>query len=78
MPQPEMCRARVVRVFVQVMPEKQPVFAFLPLRSYGFRFVIQGSATVSWFHRKVYMYSATHRSVISICTVACFLCGCAC
>ena len=26
----------------QVLPQKQPVFAFLPLRSYGFRFVIQG------------------------------------
>ncbi|CAI9734952.1 Hypothetical predicted protein [Octopus vulgaris] len=26
----------------QVLPEKQPVFAFLPLRSYGLRFIIQG------------------------------------
>ncbi|XP_039509577.1 protein NO VEIN isoform X2 [Pimephales promelas] len=25
-----------------VKPEKQPVFAFLPLRSFGFRFIIQG------------------------------------
>ncbi|KAL3859496.1 hypothetical protein ACJMK2_009715 [Sinanodonta woodiana] len=25
-----------------VLPPKQPVFAFLPLRSYGFRFIIQG------------------------------------
>ncbi|XP_067286203.1 uncharacterized protein wu:fj29h11 isoform X3 [Pseudorasbora parva] len=26
----------------EVKPEKQPVFAFLPLRSFGFRFIIQG------------------------------------
>ncbi len=26
-----------------VKPQKQPVFAFLPLRSFGFRFIIQGS-----------------------------------
>jgi len=25
-----------------VLPAKQPVFAFLPLRSYGFRFIVQG------------------------------------
>ncbi|XP_057214332.1 uncharacterized protein LOC130569018 [Triplophysa rosa] len=25
-----------------VMPQKQPIFAFLPLRSFGFRFIIQG------------------------------------
>ncbi|KAJ8413728.1 hypothetical protein AAFF_G00082350 [Aldrovandia affinis] len=25
-----------------IQPEKQPVFAFLPLRSFGFRFIIQG------------------------------------
>ncbi|KAL3860253.1 hypothetical protein ACJMK2_010402, partial [Sinanodonta woodiana] len=29
-----------------VLPPKQPVFAFLPLRSYGFRFVIQGDFDV--------------------------------
>lgn len=29
-------------LYLQVMPPKQPVFAFLPLRSYGFRFIIQG------------------------------------
>ncbi|XP_075922545.1 uncharacterized protein LOC142930155 isoform X2 [Petromyzon marinus] len=27
--------------------DKQPVFAFLPLRSYGFRFIIQGDFEVS-------------------------------
>ncbi|XP_043925651.1 protein NO VEIN-like [Protopterus annectens] len=26
----------------KVQPEKQPVFAFLPLRSFGFRFIVQG------------------------------------
>jgi len=26
------------------MPPKQPVFAFLPLRSYGFRFIVQGQS----------------------------------
>ncbi|XP_045191511.2 uncharacterized protein LOC123548375 [Mercenaria mercenaria] len=31
---------------VQMMPPKQPVFAFLPLRSYGFRFIIQGDFDV--------------------------------
>ncbi|XP_056153215.1 uncharacterized protein wu:fj29h11 [Lampris incognitus] len=27
---------------LRVQPQKQPVFAFLPLRSFGFRFIIQG------------------------------------
>ncbi|XP_061088728.1 uncharacterized protein wu:fj29h11 isoform X2 [Conger conger] len=27
---------------LNIQPEKQPVFAFLPLRSFGFRFIIQG------------------------------------
>ncbi|XP_033896948.3 uncharacterized protein LOC117424580 isoform X3 [Acipenser ruthenus] len=27
---------------LKLQPEKQPVFAFLPLRSFGFRFIIQG------------------------------------
>lgn len=27
---------------MNIQPEKQPVFAFLPLRSFGFRFIIQG------------------------------------
>uniref|UniRef100_A0A8C4TJJ4 Wu:fj29h11 n=1 Tax=Erpetoichthys calabaricus TaxID=27687 RepID=A0A8C4TJJ4_ERPCA len=27
---------------LRVQPEKQPVFAFLPLRNFGFRFIIQG------------------------------------
>uniref|UniRef100_A0A8C8GLA8 HTH OST-type domain-containing protein n=1 Tax=Oncorhynchus tshawytscha TaxID=74940 RepID=A0A8C8GLA8_ONCTS len=27
---------------IQAPPQKQPVFAFLPLRSFGFRFIIQG------------------------------------
>ncbi|KAG9350267.1 hypothetical protein JZ751_026621 [Albula glossodonta] len=27
---------------MKIQPEKQPVFAFLPLRSFGFRFIIQG------------------------------------
>ncbi|XP_046338389.2 protein NO VEIN-like isoform X3 [Haliotis rufescens] len=31
---------------VHVLPNKQPVFAFLPLRSYGFRFIIQGDFDV--------------------------------
>jgi len=26
----------------QSLPAKQPVFAYLPLRSYGFRFIVQG------------------------------------
>jgi len=30
----------------QVLPDKQKVFAFLPLRSYGFRFIVQGLSTV--------------------------------
>ncbi|XP_041376442.1 protein NO VEIN-like isoform X2 [Gigantopelta aegis] len=30
----------------QALPPKQPVFAFLPLRSYGFRFIIQGDFDV--------------------------------
>jgi hypothetical protein len=30
----------------KVLPPKQPVFAFLPLRSYGFRFVVQGDFDV--------------------------------
>ncbi|XP_076448916.1 LOW QUALITY PROTEIN: uncharacterized protein LOC143285481 [Babylonia areolata] len=30
----------------QVAPDKQPVFAFLPLRSYGFRFIVQGDFDV--------------------------------
>ncbi|KAK7114721.1 uncharacterized protein [Littorina saxatilis] len=30
----------------QMAPAKQPVFAFLPLRSYGFRFIIQGDFDV--------------------------------
>nr|KAG5712633.1 hypothetical protein BaRGS_029688 [Batillaria attramentaria] len=30
----------------QVAPAKQPVFAFLPLRSYGFRFIVQGDFDV--------------------------------
>ncbi|KAL4234329.1 hypothetical protein ACF0H5_005980 [Mactra antiquata] len=30
----------------QFLPPKQPVFAFLPLRSYGFRFIIQGDFDV--------------------------------
>ncbi|KAG7491801.1 hypothetical protein MATL_G00007700 [Megalops atlanticus] len=27
---------------MKIQPEKQPVFAFLPLRSFGFRFIVQG------------------------------------
>ncbi|XP_053389616.1 uncharacterized protein LOC128552593 [Mercenaria mercenaria] len=34
------------RTTVQRMPPKQPIFAFLPLRSYGFRFIIQGDFDV--------------------------------
>ncbi|XP_067652769.1 uncharacterized protein [Haliotis asinina] len=34
------------KVNVHVLPNKQPVFAFLPLRSYGFRFIIQGDFDV--------------------------------
>ncbi|XP_048467027.1 protein NO VEIN-like [Rhincodon typus] len=30
------------KLAVRCLPEKQPVFAFLPLRSFGFRFIIQG------------------------------------
>lgn len=30
----------------QILPVKQKVFAFLPLRSYGFRFIVQGWLTV--------------------------------
>ncbi|KAH3734109.1 hypothetical protein DPMN_040549, partial [Dreissena polymorpha] len=30
----------------KVLPPKQPVFAFLPLRSYGFRFIVQGDFDV--------------------------------
>ncbi|CAG2243868.1 unnamed protein product [Mytilus edulis] len=33
-------------VLSKVMPPKQPVFAFLPLRSYGFRFIIQADFDV--------------------------------
>ena len=31
---------------MQVMSQKLPVFAFLPLRSYGFRFIVQGDFDV--------------------------------
>lgn len=27
---------------VMFQPQKQPVFAYLPLRSFGFRFIVQG------------------------------------
>lgn len=30
----------------QILPPKQPVFAFLPLRSYGFRFIVQGQFVI--------------------------------
>ncbi|XP_076112450.1 uncharacterized protein LOC143080482 isoform X2 [Mytilus galloprovincialis] len=33
-------------ILSKVMPPKQPVFAFLPLRSYGFRFIIQADFDV--------------------------------
>ncbi|XP_053402751.1 uncharacterized protein LOC123550539 [Mercenaria mercenaria] len=33
-------------IALKAMPPKQPVFAFLPLRSYGFRFIIQGDFDV--------------------------------
>ena len=31
-------------------PQKQPVFAFLPLRSFGFRFIVQGELTRRTHH----------------------------
>ncbi|KAK3589090.1 hypothetical protein CHS0354_017428 [Potamilus streckersoni] len=34
------------RASAYVLPPKQPAFAFLPLRSYGFRFIIQGDFDV--------------------------------
>ena len=40
---PKMTKEYVVK---QVLPPKQPLFAFLPLRSYGFRFVVHGDFDV--------------------------------
>ncbi|KAL8608369.1 hypothetical protein ACOMHN_002602 [Nucella lapillus] len=37
---------KALRHHAQVAPDKQPVFAFLPLRSYGFRFIVQGDFDV--------------------------------
>ncbi len=34
------------KVETSVLPQKQPVFAFLPLRSYGFRFIVQADFDV--------------------------------
>lgn len=68
---------------VQVLPEKQPVFAFLPLRSYGFRFVIQGLYE-SFIHVHVLVhvfYNFTFSKVIEALNIkhvrSPFLCLCA-
>ncbi|CAL1544092.1 unnamed protein product [Lymnaea stagnalis] len=37
---------KMFTIHSQVKPEKLPVFAFLPLRSYGFRFIVQGDFDV--------------------------------
>ena len=39
-------RAVAEKLHMQNLPVRQPVFAFLPLRSYGFRFIVQGDFDV--------------------------------
>lgn len=46
---------------MKVQPPKQPVFAFLPLRSFGFRFIVQGSRSFV----VLLSFHASHLEVIS-------------
>ena len=48
---------------ITALPQKQPVFAYLPLRSFGFRFIIQGTHTYTYTHTN----DSIHIHVYRIC-----------
>uniref|UniRef100_A0A8C2JT10 Wu:fj29h11 n=1 Tax=Cyprinus carpio TaxID=7962 RepID=A0A8C2JT10_CYPCA len=48
-----------------VKPQKQPVFAFLPLRSFGFRFIIQGLTRACVHHAYPFFFLMDNYNLIS-------------
>jgi len=52
---------------IMALPQKQPVFAFLPLRRFGFRFIVQGELSRKALDIYICMLSVSLFVCISLC-----------